>query len=116
MHDPDIFHTYQAEIAGTLYLAIPRRSRVDIHVLRQPDAGSVTSASVSENGEIIEAYRLTVGKHGDEHQQILGGKDLAAPVREAFQAIAAAVFGRAPQPVPYAALDFLSLPRQTLEL
>jgi hypothetical protein len=120
MHKPDIFHTYQAQIAGTLYLAVPRLTgsgkQVDIHVLCHPDVGGVTAAIVSEDGRIIEASRLAAGRHGDEHQQAIDGEELAPPVRNAFQAIAAAVLGRNPRPVPYAAVDFLSIPRKRLEL
>jgi hypothetical protein len=120
MHKPDIFHTYQAEIAGTQYLAIPRETgsakRVDIHVLSHPEVDGVTSAVVSGNGQIIEASRLVADRHGDEYQQAVGGEDLAPPVRDAFQSIAAAVLGCNPLPVPYAAVDFLSIPRKRLEL
>lgn len=120
MHNPDIFHTYQAEIAGTPYLAIPRQAGagkwIDIHVLLQPQVGGVTSATVSEDGRIIEASLLVAGAHDDDYQQIIGGRDMTAPVRDAFQAIAVAVLGCNPQPVPYAAVDFLSIPRIRLEL
>ena len=120
MHEPEIFHTYQAEIAGIQYLAIPRETgsakRVDIHVLCHPDVDGVTSATVGEDGQIIEASCLVTGRHGDEHFLIIGGQDLAVPVRDAFQSIAAAVLGRNPLPVPYAAVDFLSIPRKRLEL
>lgn len=120
MHVTYVFLTYQAEIAGTPYLAIPRETengrRIDFQVLHPPDVGGIISASVSENGQILEASRLTADARGDEHLQIVGERDLAAPVRDAFRAIAAAVLGRNPLPIPYAAVDFLSIPRKRLEL
>jgi hypothetical protein len=59
MPQHDTFHAYQAHIAGTDYIAIPRRvgaeTRVEIHVLRLPDVDDVTAAIVAEDGTLVES-------------------------------------------------------------
>ena len=116
----DIFHTYQAHIAGTAYIAIPRglgtEARVEIQVLRPAGIDDVTGAIVDASGRLIEASRLTAGPAGQEYLQTIGVDGLPEQLRSAFQRLAAAVMAQHPAPVPYAAIDILSLPRQHLAL
>jgi hypothetical protein len=116
----DIFHAYQAHIAGTAYIAIPRgvgrEARVEIQLLRHPGIDDITGAVVAASGELIEASRLAAGPAGQEYLQRIGADALPEQLRTAFQRIAAAVVAQHPAPVPYAAIDVLSLPRKQLAL
>jgi hypothetical protein len=119
----DIFHAYQAHIAGTDYIAIPRgvgrEARVEIQLLRllrPPGIDDVIGAIVAADGKLIEASKLTASRTGHEYLQTIDANALPEQLRNAFQRIAAAVVAHHPAPVPYAAIDVLSLPRKHLTL
>ena len=116
----DLFHAYQAHIAGTNYIAIPRQvgteACVEIQVLRPPGIDDITGAVVAASGTLIEASRLTADPAGQEYLQTIDLDALPDQLRGAFQRLAAAVVPRRPVPVPYAAIDILSLPRKHLTL
>jgi hypothetical protein len=114
------FYAYQAHIAGTNYIAIPRQvgaqTHVDIHLLRNPGVDDVTSAIVAADGRLIEASRLAVSRTGHEYSDIIDPGALPEPICAAFRGLAAAVLASDPAPVPYASIDLLSLPRIHLAL
>jgi hypothetical protein len=114
------FFTYQAHLAGTDYIAVPRQvgteARVEIHLLHNPGIDDVTGAIVAEDGKLIEASRLAVSRSGHEHTRIIDPGTLPEPVGDAFRRLASAVLAFDPTPVPYAAIHLLSLPRRHLAL
>jgi hypothetical protein len=117
-HSP--FYAYQAHIAGTDYIAIPRQvgaeTRVEIHPLCNPGVDDVTGAIVAADGKLIEASRFAVSRSGHEYSQIIDTGALPEPACRAFRRIASAVLASHPAPVPYASIDLLSIPRMHLAL
>jgi len=120
MPEHSTFFAYQAHIAGTDYIAIPRQvgaeARVEIYPLHNPGIDDVTGAIVAGSGKLIEASRLVVSGTGHEHTRIIDPGTLPEPVRDAFRRLAAAVLASNPAPVSYAAIHLLSLPRRHLAL
>jgi hypothetical protein len=120
MPEHSTFFAYQAHLAGTDYIAIPRQvgaeTRVEIYPLHNPAIDDVTAAIVAEDGKLIEVSRLVVSRAGHEHSRIIDPGTLPEPARDAFRRLAVAVLASDPAPVPYAAIHILSLPRRHLSL
>ena len=114
------FYTYQPLGDGDEYIAIPRQvgteKSVEILLHRAPDVNDVTAARVGEDGKVIEASRLVVGRFDAEYFELVDNTALSDGNRLLFQSIALAVFARHPIPVPRSAIDILSIPRKPLAL
>ena len=80
------FFTYQAQIAGTDYIAIPRQvgteARVEIFPLHNPGIDDVTGAIVAGSGKLIEASKLAVSRTGHEDARMID--PLPEPALAAF--------------------------------
>jgi hypothetical protein len=94
MPEHSTLFAYQAHLAGTDYIAIPRQvgaeTRVEIHLLHNPGVDHVTGAIVAEDGNLLEVSRLVVSRSGHEHSRIIDPGTLSEPARDAFRRLAAA--------------------------